>query len=145
VGDKYVYEYMSKNDCRLGGEDSGHIIFSKYATTGDGILTSLKIMEVMIARKCKISELAAGLTIYPQVLVNVRVQDKSKAQNDPDVQAAVKAAEIALGETGRILVRESGTEPLIRVMVEAPTEEACHEYVNAVVKVIHAKGHAIEK
>ncbi|MDE5769155.1 MAG: phosphoglucosamine mutase [Oscillospiraceae bacterium] len=144
VGDKYVYEYMSKNDCRLGGEDSGHIIFSKYATTGDGILTSLKIMEVMIARKCRISELAADLKIYPQVLVNVRVHDKSKAQNDPDVQNAVKAAEIALGETGRILVRESGTEPLIRVMVEAPTEEACHEHVNAVVKVIHAKGHAIK-
>ena len=144
VGDKYVYEYMSKNDCRLGGEDSGHIIFSKYATTGDGILTSLKLMEVMIARKCKISELAAGLTIYPQVLVNVRVHDKSKAQNDPDVQNAVKAAEIALGETGRILVRESGTEPLIRVMVEAPTKEACHAHVNAVVDVIHVKGHAIE-
>lgn len=144
VGDKYVYEYMSKNDCRLGGEDSGHIIFSKYATTGDGILTSLKIMEVMIARKCKISELVADLEIYPQVLVNVRVQDKSKAQNDPDVQEAVKSAETALGETGRILVRESGTEPLIRVMVEAPTQEACHHYVNSVVDVIRAKGHAVD-
>lgn len=143
VGDKYVYEYMAKHDCRLGGEDSGHIIFSKYATTGDGILTSLKMMEVMIARKAKMSELASQLKIYPQVLVNVKVHDKTIAQNDPDVQKAVKSAEIALGETGRILVRESGTEPLIRVMAEAPTEDACYEQVNAIVDVIRAKGHAI--
>ena len=143
VGDKYVYEYMSKNDCRIGGEASGHIIFSRYATTGDGILTSLKIMEVMIARKTKISELAAQLKIYPQVLVNIKVHDKTLAQNDPDVQNAVKSAEIALGKTGRILVRESGTEPLIRVMAEAPTEEACHKQVNAIIDVIRAKGHAI--
>ena len=143
VGDKYVYEYMSKNGCRLGGEDSGHIIFSKYATTGDGLLTSLKMMEVMIARKSKMSELAAPLKIYPQVLVNVRVKDKALAQNDPDVQNAVKAAEIALGSTGRILVRESGTEPLIRVMAEAQTEEECHKQVNSIVEVIKAKGHAV--
>jgi len=140
VGDKYVYEYMSKNGCRLGGEESGHIIFSKYATTGDGLLTSLKMMEVMIAKKAKMSELAAPLKIYPQVLVNVKVRDKSEAQNDPDVQNAVKAAETALGDTGRILVRESGTEPLIRVMAEAPTEEACHQQVNSIVEVIRAKG-----
>ncbi len=143
VGDKYVYEYMSKNGCRLGGEESGHIIFSKYATTGDGLLTSLKMMEVMLAKKAKMSELAAPLTIYPQVLVNVKVKDKTAAQNDPDVQNAVKAAETALGDTGRILVRESGTEPLIRVMAEAQTEEECRYQVDSIVKVIHAKGHAI--
>ena len=143
VGDKYVYEYMSKNGCRLGGEDSGHIIFSKYATTGDGLLTSLKMMEVMIARKSKMSELAAPLKIYPQVLVNVRVKDKAQAQNDPDVQNAVKAAEEALSSTGRILVRESGTEPVIRVMAEAQTEEECHQQVNSIVEVIKAKGHTV--
>ena len=144
VGDKYVYEYMSKNGCRLGGEESGHIIFSKYATTGDGLLTSLKMMEVMIARKAKMSELAAPLTIYPQVLVNVRVNDKKAAQNDPDVQAAVRAAEQALGDSGRILVRESGTEPLIRVMAEAATEAECHAQVDSIVSVIRAKGHEIK-
>ncbi|MBQ8079191.1 MAG: phosphoglucosamine mutase, partial [Oscillospiraceae bacterium] len=144
VGDKYVYEYMSKNGCRLGGEESGHIIFSKYATTGDGLLTSLKMMEVMIARKAKMSELAAPLTIYPQVLVSVRVNDKKAAQNDPDVQAAVRAAEQALGDSGRILVRESGTEPLIRVMAEAATEEECHAQVDSIVSVIRAKGHEIQ-
>lgn len=143
VGDKYVYEYMSKNDCRLGGEQSGHIIFSKYATTGDGLLTSLKIMEVMMARKMPLSELAAPLTIYPQVLVNVRVKDKAEAQNDPDVQKAVEAAAAALGDSGRILVRESGTEPLIRVMAEALTEEECHKQVDSIVDVIKAKGHIV--
>ncbi len=143
VGDKYVYEYMAKNGCRLGGEDSGHIIFSKYATTGDGLLTSLKMMEVMLAKKCKMSELAAPLKIYPQVLVNVRVSDKAEAQNDPDVQNAVRAAEEALGSTGRILVRESGTEPVIRVMAEAQTEEECHKQVDSIVEVIKQKGYAV--
>ncbi len=141
VGDKYVYEYMTNNGCRLGGEQSGHIIFSKYASTGDGILTSLKMMEVMLAKKKTLSELAAPLTIYPQVLVNVKVKDKAAAQADPDVQAAVKNVENSLGDTGRILVRESGTEPLIRVMVEAPEKELCKKYVNDVVDVIRSKGH----
>lgn len=141
VGDKYVYEYMTKNGCILGGEQSGHIIFSKYASTGDGILTSLKMMEVMMARKKKMSELLDGLTIYPQVLENVRVTDKKAAQDDADVQAAVKAVTEALGDTGRILVRESGTEPLLRVMVEAETEEVCRKYVDQVVDVVKAKGH----
>ena len=141
VGDKYVYEYMTKNGCRIGGEQSGHIIFSKYASTGDGILTSLKMMEVMMARKKKMSELLDGLTIYPQVLENVRVTDKKAAQDDADVQAAVKAVTEALGDTGRILVRESGTEPLLRVMVEAETEEVCRKYVDQVVDVVKAKGH----
>ena len=143
VGDKYVYEYMSANQCRLGGEQSGHIIISKYATTGDGILTSLKMMEVMLAKKKKLSELVADLMIYPQVLKNVRVKSKPEAQNDPDVQAAVKAVAEKLGDTGRILVRESGTEPVIRVMVEAPEPEICEECVQQVIDVICAKGHVI--
>ncbi len=143
VGDKYVYEYMKENDCIIGGEQSGHIIFSKYASTGDGILTSLKIMQVIMSRKKKLSELAAPLKVYPQVLENVRVKDKKAAQNDPDVQAAVSAAADKLGDTGRILVRESGTEPLIRVMVEAPDEEICRRLVSGVVDVIHQKGHVM--
>ena len=142
VGDKYVYEYMMKNGCRIGGEQSGHIIFSKYASTGDGILTSLKMMEVMMARKKKMSELTEGLTIYPQVLVNVRVTDKKAAQADPAVQEAVAGAAQALGDTGRILVRESGTEPVVRVMVEAETEDICHQHVDSVVEVIKAKGYS---
>ena len=142
VGDKYVYEYMTQNGCRLGGEQSGHIIFSKYASTGDGILTSLKIMEAMMASKKKLSRLTEGLTIYPQVLENVRVKDKAKAQADPEVQAAVEAVAQALGDSGRILVRESGTEPLIRVMVEAETEELCHQYVDQVVAVVKAREEA---
>ena len=144
VGDKYVYEYMMKNGCRIGGEQSGHIIFSKYASTGDGILTSLKMMEVMMARKKKMSELAEDLTIYPQVLVNVRVTDKKAAQNDPDVQAAVRNVADKLGDTGRILVRESGTEPVVRVMVEAETEDICHKHVDDVVDVIKKNGWAVE-
>ncbi|MBQ7769065.1 MAG: phosphoglucosamine mutase [Oscillospiraceae bacterium] len=141
VGDKYVYEYMVKNGCRLGGEQSGHIIISKYATTGDGILTSIKLMEVMMGKKKKLSQLIEGLTIYPQVLQNVRVKSKPEAQNDPKVQAAVKAVEEKLGDTGRILVRESGTEPVIRVMVEAADEATCKEAVQQVVGTILAQGH----
>lgn len=139
VGDKYVYEYMQKNGCRIGGEQSGHIIFSKYASTGDGILTSLKMMEVMMARKKTMSQLTEDLHIYPQVLVNVRVQDKAVAQADPDVQVAVQKVADELGDTGRILVRESGTEPLIRVMVEAETHDICQKYVDDVVNVINEK------
>lgn len=139
VGDKYVYEYMQKNGCRLGGEQSGHIIFLKYASTGDGILTSLKMMEVMMAKKMKMSQLTEDLHIYPQVLVNVKVKDKAVTQADKDVQDAVKKVVDALGDTGRILVRESGTEPLIRVMVEAETEEICRKHVDNVVSVIKEK------
>ena len=142
VGDKYVYEYMVQNGCRVGGEQSGHIIVSQYATTGDGILTSLKIMEVMMAKKRKLSQLCEGLTIFPQVLKNVRVHSKPEAQNDPVVQAAVEKVAQELGDTGRILVRESGTEPVIRVMVEAPTKEQCQKCVDSVVDVICAQGHA---
>ena len=143
VGDKYVYEYMTKNNCILGGEQSGHIIFSKYASTGDGILTSLKMMQVMLGRKKKMSELMEGLTIYPQVLENVRVTDKKAAQDDADVQATVQAVTEALGDTGRILVRESGTEPVLRVMVEAETKEICQKYVSQVVDVVKEKGYVV--
>ena len=141
VGDKYVYENMVKTGNRLGGEQSGHTIFLKYETTGDGILTSLKLMEVMLAKEKPMSELAAPVVFYPQVLKNVRVKSKPAAQNDPDVQAAVKAVADALGDTGRILVRESGTEPVIRVMVEAESDETCEKYVDQVIEVIKAKGH----
>ena len=143
VGDKYVYEYMVKNGCRVGGEQSGHIIISKYATTGDGILTSLKMMEVMLAKKKPMSALSEGLKIYPQVLKNVRVKSKPEAQNDADVQAAVAAVAEKLGDSGRILVRESGTEPVIRVMVEAQTLETCQECVDSVIEVICKKGHVV--
>ncbi len=143
VGDKYVYEYMAKNGCRIGGEQSGHIIFSKYASTGDGILTSLKMMEVMLAKKVPMSKLAEPLKIYPQVLENVRVTDKKAAQDDEAVQEAVKAVAEALGDTGRILVRESGTEPVVRVMVEAPDHDTCQKYVSQVVETIKSRGYSV--
>ena len=141
VGDKYVYENMVTNGHRIGGEQSGHIIFTKYATTGDGILTSLKMMEVLLAKEKPMSELAAPVVFYPQVLKNVRVKSKPEAQNDPDVQAAVSKVAEELGDTGRILVRESGTEPVIRVMVEAESDEICEKLVDSVIEVIKAKGH----
>ena len=143
VGDKYVYECMSENGYRIGGEQSGHIIFSKYATTGDGIITALKMMEVMLAKKKTLSELAAPLFIYPQVLKNIRVTDKTQAQDDADVKAAVEAVANALGADGRILVRESGTEPVVRVMVEAGSTEECEKYVDQVIDVIKSKGYAV--
>jgi phosphoglucosamine mutase len=143
VGDKYVYENMLQTGNRIGGEESGHIIFSKYATTGDGILTSLKLMEVMLAKKKPMSELAAPMVMYPQVLKNVKVKSKPDAKNDPDVQKEVAAVAEALGSDGRILLRESGTEPVIRVMVEADSDETCEKYVDQVIDVIRAKGHII--
>ena len=145
VGDKYVYENMVKNGHRIGGEQSGHIIFSKYANTGDGILTAIKIMEVILEKKMPLSKLASPVKIYPQVLKNVRVKSKPEAQNDADVQASVQSVADSLGDTGRILVRESGTEPLIRVMVEAETMEECEKYVDAVIDVIREKGHCVEE
>ena len=129
VGDKYVYENMSKNGYQLGGEQSGHIIFSKHATTGDGILTSLKIMEVMLEKKASLGTLAGEVKIYPQLLQNLRVQDMDATLNHPDVQKAIKEVEKRLGTEGRVLVRKSGTEPLLRVMVEALTDELCEESV----------------
>ena len=141
VGDKYVNEHMVQHGDRIGGEQSGHIIFSKYARTGDGILTSLKLMEVMLARKETLGRLAAPLTIYPQVLINVRVQDKKTAQDDPAVQAAVRAVAEELGDTGRVLLRKSGTEPLLRVMAEAQTHEDCEAKVDAIIDSMRVNGH----
>ena len=143
VGDKYVYENMQQNGYRLGGEQSGHIIFRKYATTGDGILTAIKMMEVMLEKKATLSELAAPLEVYPQVLKNVRVVDKAVVNGDVDVQAAVKEVAELLGDNGRILVRESGTEPLIRVMVEAGDLTLCEQYVDRVIDVIQSKGYCL--
>ena len=143
VGDRYVYEHMSAHGERLGGEQSGHIIFSKYATTGDGILTSLKVMEAMLAKEPPLSKLAAPMVMYPQELINVRVTDKRAAQSDPDVQAAVREIGEALGDSGRILLRESGTEPVVRVMVEAEEESLCRAYAQKVASVIRAKGYAL--
>ena len=143
VGDKYVYECMRNNDYRLGGEQSGHIIFSKYATTGDGILTSIKLMEVMLTSKKKMSELTSPVTIYPQCLKNVKVASKPEARADEDVQAIVAKVGEELGNDGRIILRESGTEPVIRVMVEAKTDALAEECVDRVIAVIKEKGHAV--
>ena len=140
VGDKYVYENMCANGHCLGGEQSGHIIFSKHATTGDGILTSLKVMEVMMDKKMSLGALASEVKIYPQLLENVRVQDKKAARENPKVMAAVEHVAEVLGDDGRILVRESGTEPVVRVMVEAESDELCRKYVDEVVDTIKAEG-----
>ena len=140
VGDKYVYENMMKNGFVLGGEQSGHIIFSKHARTGDGILTSLMIMEVILEKKQPLSKLAGEVKIYPQLLKNVRVTDKKTARENPAVIEAVQKAADELGSDGRILVRESGTEPVIRVMVEATTDEICAKYVDGVIRVMEEQG-----
>ncbi|MDO4166478.1 MAG: phosphoglucosamine mutase [Eubacteriales bacterium] len=144
VGDKFVNANMMEFGHSLGGEQSGHIIFSKYAVTGDGVLTSLMLMEVMLEKKQKLSELRKGLKIYPQLLKNIRVKDKPAARTDAAVIAKTKQVEEALGENGRILLRESGTEPVIRVMVEAETEELCEKYVDQVIDVLKQQGHAAE-
>ena len=139
VGDKYVYENMMQNDHIIGGEQSGHIIFSKYAATGDGILTALMIMEVILTKKTPLSDLTREVTIFPQLLENVRVTDKNAAMEDPDVLAAAKQVEEELGTDGRILLRQSGTEPLVRVMVEAETDALCAKYVKQVADVVKEK------
>lgn len=144
VGDKYVYENMMQNGHIIGGEESGHIIFSKYATTGDGLLTAIKVMEVLLEKKQSLSALLKPFKVFPQTLVNVRVASKPEVMNDADVLAAVDQVSAKLGDNGRILVRESGTEPVIRVMVEAPTKTECEAYVNEVVAVIKEKGYAVE-
>ncbi len=143
VGDKYVYENMSLNGHGLGGEQSGHIIFSKHATTGDGILTSLKVMEVILEKKQTLEKLASEVEIYPQVLKNVRVKDKKAAQEDEAVQAEVAKVTESLGDDGRILLRQSGTEPVVRVMVEAPSMETCEAYVDQVIEVMEKQGHFV--
>lgn len=144
VGDKYVYENMSRNNYSLGGEQSGHIIFSKYATTGDGILTSLLIMEVILEKKQSLGKLIEEVEIYPQLLKNVKVLDKQTARENPEVIKAIAAVEEALGQEGRILVRESGTEPVIRVMVEAKTDELCKKYVDQVIEVMEKEALVLE-
>ncbi len=141
VGDKYVSESMQEHGYSLGGEQSGHIIFSKYATTGDGVLTSLKIMEVMLEKKQRLSSLLSGLTIFPQLLLNVRVADKKQAREDAGVRQAVAEAEAALAGNGRVLLRESGTEPLLRVMVEAESDDLCRQYAEHIVAAIRAGGY----
>ena len=143
VGDKYVSENMVANDYSLGGEQSGHIIFSKYATTGDGVLTSLKLMDAMLDSKRKISELAEGFKVYPQLLINLKVSDKETVMNDEKVIEAKNEAETGLNGDGRVLLRKSGTEPLIRVMVEAKTDEKCRETAEAIIKVIREKGYVL--
>ena len=143
VGDKYVYENMRANGHSLGGEQSGHIIFSRFATTGDGILTALMIMEAVMAKDVKVSELLADLRIYPQRLVNVRVKDKKAALEDEYVKNVAAEVEKALGADGRLLLRTSGTEPLVRVMVEAETEEECILYTDKVVDALKYKGHGV--
>lgn len=140
VGDKYVYENMSENGHCLGGEQSGHLIFSKHATTGDGILTSLMVMEVMTERKQSLASLTSEVRIYPQLLKNVRVADKKAVRENPEVVKAIAAVEKALGDEGRILVRESGTEPVIRVMVEASGDDLCRKYVEQVTSVMESQG-----
>ena len=140
VGDRFVYENMQKNGHSLGGEQSGHVIISKYATTGDGILTAIKLMEAVIDSKKTLSELASDVRMLPQVTKNLRVRDKAAVRVNEAVTAAVKKVEESLGECGRILLRESGTEPVVRVMVEAESEAACFEYCDSVIKVIRAEG-----
>jgi len=144
VGDKYVFENMMEHAHSIGGEQSGHIIFSKYATTGDGVLTSLMIMETILGRKVKLSELFNSLTIYPQLLVNVKVSSKDAVMNDADVLKLNDEIAAELGDDGRLLLRQSGTEPVIRVMVEAATDELCEKYVYKMVDLIKAKGYAVE-
>lgn len=143
VGDKYVYENMMNHGHRLGGEQSGHIIFSKYAATGDGVLTSLMLMEVMLEKKTKLSELTKEIEIYPQILKSVRVANKSLARQDEEVVAVVEQVERELGTEGRILLRESGTEPVLRIMVEARSEEVCRKYADRVLEVLNSRGHVV--
>ena len=145
VGDRYVLEEMLKNGYNLGGEQSGHIIFSKHATTGDGILTSLKIMEAVIESKKTLAQLVEPVTIYPQLMKNVYVRDKKEAQNDVEVQKVIKEVEDKLGDEGRVLVRESGTEPVVRVMVEADTNEKCLQSVDYIISKMKERGFVIER
>ena len=141
VGDRFVSECMRENDHLLGGEQSGHIIFGKYAMTGDGVLTAIKVMQAMIDRDMPLSKLADPCRMYPQVLKNVQVDDKDGTLNDPVVQAAVKAAEAKLAGSGRVLLRKSGTEPVLRVMAEAREKMACEEAVNTMIDAMRASGH----
>ena len=144
VGDRFVYESMQNNDFSLGGEQSGHIIMKKYATTGDGILTAIMIAEEMCDRKMSLSKLAEPVTLYPQYLLNLRVKDKKAAMNDPAVLEAQKATDALINGAGRTLLRQSGTEPVVRVMVEAETTELCEKYAAMIADVIKERGHCVE-
>ena len=144
VGDRYVYENMKENDFMIGGEQSGHIIFRKYAHTGDGLITALMLMQVMIDTQLPLSVLAAGVTMYPQVLKNVRVDDKDLTLADAAVQAAVDECTAELGDSGRVLLRKSGTEPVLRVMAEAGTAEECEKQVDRIIAAMEKSGHLIE-
>lgn len=144
VGDKYVWENMRANGHLIGGEQSGHIIFSKYATTGDGLITAIKVMQVMLDTKLPLSKLASPVTIYPQVLKNVIVDDKDGTMADPAVAASVAKVEGELGGTGRVLLRKSGTEPVLRVMAEAQTDERCEAAVDEIIEAMRASGHLIK-
>ena len=143
VGDKYVAENMRQNGHVIGGEQSGHIIFGRLANTGDGLLTAIKVMEAITETKEPLSVLAAPMTMYPQVLKNVIVTDKDETLACPEVQAAVKKAEAELGDNGRVLLRKSGTEPLLRVMSEATTYELCEEKVDAIIAAMKDAGKLI--
>ena len=143
VGDKYVYENMRENDHLIGGEQSGHIIFLKYANTGDGVLTAIKMMEVMLKKKTTLSALAAPMHMYPQVLKNVIVTDKEKTLASDAVKAAVEKATEELGEDGRVLLRASGTEPVLRVMSEANTFAICEHHVDAIIEAMNQAGYLI--
>ena len=136
VGDKYVNEAMVANGYVLGGEQSGHVIFSKHATTGDGILTALMLMEVILEKKQSLGTLCSGMQMYPQLLQNVRVDDQDAVINHPKVQELFSQITDELGEDGRILLRKSGTEPVVRVMVEAQSDELCRKYVGQMVQVM---------
>ncbi|HBS90957.1 MAG TPA: phosphoglucosamine mutase, partial [Erysipelotrichaceae bacterium] len=140
VGDKYVYEQMVQKDYKLGGEQSGHIIFKDHATTGDGLLTAVKILEVMIEQNKSLDELTKSVEIFPQLLKNVKVMDKFDVMENVELKDKIKELEEQLHGNGRILVRPSGTEPLVRVMVEASSEDVCHQLVNEVVDLIQTKG-----
>ncbi len=144
VGDRYVYENMKENDHMIGGEQSGHIIFRKYGHTGDGLITAIMVMSVMIDTNLPLSALAAGCEMYPQVLKNVEVDDKDETMNDPAVQAQVEACTKELGDNGRVLLRKSGTEPVLRVMAEAGTLDACERNVNAIIKSMKDSGHLLK-
>ena len=144
VGDRYVYENMKENDYVLGGEQSGHIIFRKYAHTGDGLITALMLMEVMMETQLPLSVLASSVSMYPQVLKNVRVDDKDATLSDSAVQAAVDECTAALGDSGRVLLRKSGTEPVLRVMAEAGTAEECEKWVDHTSAAMEKSGHLIE-
>ncbi|MBO4406088.1 MAG: phosphoglucosamine mutase [Clostridia bacterium] len=143
VGDRYVYENMKKNGHMIGGEQSGHVIFTKYASTGDGILTSLMVMQVMLDKKLPLSKLHEDLVAYPQVLKNVRVRDKDETLASPKVQNAVKEAENALGDDGRVLLRKSGTEPVLRVMAEAGSPEECEKWVDHIIDAMKEEGYVL--